>query len=108
MSTAGELELVAKVVALEPSSQELLELATDDELETTVGVPVAAVEFEAIGELVKDGKNGLLFRADPGSENAASEDNKGRELGEILVRLFSGSDRELAELKKGAMAEASR
>ncbi|KAJ6261510.1 hypothetical protein Dda_4180 [Drechslerella dactyloides] len=61
-----------------------------------VGVPVAAVRFEAIGELVKDGGNGVVF-------DAVGKDG-GEELGEILVRLF-GDSNELEVLKEGAMRE---
>ncbi|KAK6354628.1 mannosyltransferase [Orbilia brochopaga] len=63
-----------------------------------VGVPVAAVRFEAIGELVRDGGNGVVFDARGGS---------GEELGEILIRLF-GDSNELEVLKEGAMREVER
>ncbi|KAK6333769.1 mannosyltransferase [Orbilia blumenaviensis] len=67
-----------------------------------VGIPVAAVKFEAIGELVRDGVNGVVFEAgtNPGQ-------TKGEELGEILVRLF-GDSNELEVLKEGAMKEVER
>ncbi|KAF3178126.1 mannosyltransferase [Orbilia oligospora] len=67
-----------------------------------VGIPVAAVKFEAIGELVKDGINGVVFEAgvNPGQ-------TKGEELGDILVRLF-GDSNELEVLKEGAMKEVER
>ncbi|KAK6356775.1 mannosyltransferase [Orbilia javanica] len=67
-----------------------------------VGIPVAAVKFEAINELVKDGVNGVVFEAgvNPGQ-------TKGEELGEILVRLF-GDSNELEVLKEGAMKEVER
>ncbi|EPS39883.1 hypothetical protein H072_6311 [Dactylellina haptotyla CBS 200.50] len=65
-----------------------------------VGVPVAAVRFEAVGELVVDGKNGVVF-------DAGKEDTKGDELGDVLVRLF-GDSNELEILKEGAMKEVER
>ena len=60
-----------------------------------VGVPVAAVGFRAIGELVKEGANGVVF----GNEE---------ELGNILVRLLGGDGKELEALREGASAETSR
>ncbi|KAF3941032.1 hypothetical protein ABW19_dt0202168 [Dactylella cylindrospora] len=68
-----------------------------------VGVPVAAVKFKAIGELVVDGKNGVVFEAKEG----VNGEGKGEELGEVLVRLFGDSD-ELEVLKEGAMREVRR
>ncbi|KAF3920219.1 hypothetical protein AA313_de0206642 [Arthrobotrys entomopaga] len=65
-----------------------------------VGVPVAAVRFEAIEELVVDGRNGVVF-------DANGEGEKGEELGEVLVRLF-GDSNELEVLKEGAMREVER
>ncbi|KAF3932950.1 hypothetical protein ABW20_dc0102068 [Dactylellina cionopaga] len=65
-----------------------------------VGVPVAAVRFEAVGELVVDGKNGIVFDAGKG-------ENMGEELAEVLVRLF-GDSNELEVLKEGAMREVER
>jgi len=59
-----------------------------------VGLPVAAVGFRAISELVKDGVNGVVFGG-------------GDELGDILVRLLSTKD-ELKKLKEGAMKETER
>ncbi|RPB20948.1 hypothetical protein L211DRAFT_828760 [Terfezia boudieri ATCC MYA-4762] len=61
------------------------------------GVPVAAVGFKALGELVKDGVNGVVFK-------------DGEELGERLVGLFDESKggRELSLLKEGAGEEGGR
>ena len=62
-----------------------------------VGVPVAAVGFKALSELVKDGVNGMVF-------------NDGEELGDRLVCLFDESKEgaELSVLKKGAEREEGR
>ncbi|EWC47442.1 hypothetical protein DRE_00410 [Drechslerella stenobrocha 248] len=68
-----------------------------------VGVPVAAVRFEAIGELVRDGDNGVVFDA----TTSQNELGRGEELGEILGRLF-GDSNELEVLKEGAMKEVGR
>lgn len=57
-----------------------------------VGVPVAAVEFPALGELVQQGVNGVVFKT-------------GEELGDVLIRLFAGEGGELAKLKEGALRE---
>jgi beta-1,4-mannosyltransferase len=58
-----------------------------------VGVPVAAVRFACVQELVKDGENGVTF------ENA-------EELAALLARLFDPRrKRELEKLKEGAMKE---
>ena len=61
------------------------------------GVPVAAVGFKALGELVKDGVNGVVF-------------HDGEELGERLVGLFDEAKcgRELGVLKEGAGREGER
>ncbi|KAF8421497.1 glycosyl transferases group 1-domain-containing protein [Tirmania nivea] len=61
------------------------------------GVPVAAVEFKALSELVKDGVNGVVFK-------------DGEELGQRLISLFNDSKggRELAVLKEGAEKEGGR
>lgn len=70
-----------------------------------VGVPVAAVAFKAIGELVKDGINGVLFQ-------------KPEDLAELLVKLCANETRRgekgvirggeaLKILKKGAMEETN-
>ncbi|KAL7270464.1 mannosyltransferase [Rhizina undulata] len=58
------------------------------------GVPVAAVGFEAVGELVKDGENGVVFE-------------HGDQLGEVLERVFDPASKELERLKMGAMRETS-
>jgi len=57
-----------------------------------VGVPVAAVKFASVGELVKDGENGVTFEND-------------EELTNILGRLFDPRKKELERLKAGAMKE---
>lgn len=57
-----------------------------------VGVPVAAVRFDCLGELVKEGENGMMF-----------DDAKGLE--EILKQLFIKEPKQLEILKKGAMKE---
>lgn len=62
-----------------------------------VGVPVVAKRFEAIGELVKEGGNGVLFET-------------GDELGRVLEGLLwgLGGSVQLAKLKEGAMKEGGR
>lgn len=62
-----------------------------------VGVPVVAKRFEAIGELVKQGENGVLF-----------ED--GEELGRVLEGLLGGlgGNKVLEKLRKGAGEEGGR
>jgi beta-1,4-mannosyltransferase len=58
-----------------------------------VGVPVAAVRFACVGELVKEGENGVTFETD-------------EELAGTLVRLFDPrKTKELETLKAGAMRE---
>ncbi|KAA8913328.1 glycosyl transferases group 1-domain-containing protein [Sphaerosporella brunnea] len=58
-----------------------------------VGVPVVAVRFACVQELVKDGENGATF-------------TKAEELATLLSRLFdSRRKRELEKLKEGAMKE---
>ena len=58
-----------------------------------VGVPVAAVRFECVAELVKEGENGVTF---------SNED----ELAAIMGRLFDPRRKqELEKLKAGAMRE---
>ncbi|KAI5858999.1 hypothetical protein BZA05DRAFT_346437 [Tricharina praecox] len=58
-----------------------------------VGVPVAAVRFESVGELVKEGENGVTF---------TTED----ELAGVLGRLFDPRRKqELEKLKAGALKE---
>ncbi|KAF8449874.1 hypothetical protein BDZ91DRAFT_853447 [Kalaharituber pfeilii] len=61
-----------------------------------VGVPVAAVDFEALPELVKNKENGVVVR-------------DGEELGTLLTDLFNPSKpEELLQLKKGAEKETER
>ncbi|GAO47109.1 putative beta-1,4-mannosyltransferase [Saitoella complicata NRRL Y-17804] len=55
------------------------------------GVPVCAMDFKALPELVRDGQNGVVFKT---SEELAGQ----------LERLF-GDETELARLRKGAEAE---
>ncbi|KAI5797612.1 hypothetical protein EDC01DRAFT_650595 [Geopyxis carbonaria] len=58
-----------------------------------VGVPVVAMRFGCLGELVKAGENGMTFET-------------GKELGELLRRLFDPRKaRELEGLRRGAMKE---
>jgi beta-1,4-mannosyltransferase len=58
-----------------------------------VGVPVAAMRFASVHELVKDGENGVTF-------------GKAAELAAVLSRLFDPRrKRELEKLKEGAMKE---
>jgi beta-1,4-mannosyltransferase len=57
-----------------------------------VGVPVAAVRFECLGELVKEGENGVMF-----------DDDKGLE--EVLQQLFVKEPEMLERLRKGARKE---
>ncbi|PWW72360.1 Glycosyltransferase Family 33 protein [Tuber magnatum] len=57
-----------------------------------VGVPVAAFEYLAIRELVKDGVNGIVFRT-------------GEELGDALVDLFNPASLRLKKLREGALDE---
>jgi beta-1,4-mannosyltransferase len=58
-----------------------------------VGVPVAAMRFASVHELVKDGENGVTF-------------GKAAELAAVLSRLFDPRrKRELERLKEGAMKE---
>ncbi|KAI5821302.1 glycosyl transferases group 1-domain-containing protein [Pyronema omphalodes] len=57
-----------------------------------VGVPVVALKFQAIGELVKEGVNGTTF-------------TKPEELSAALVKLFDPRWKELEKLKAGAMKE---
>ncbi|KAG0636072.1 hypothetical protein HOY80DRAFT_1011516 [Tuber brumale] len=57
-----------------------------------VGVPVAAFEYLAISELVKDGVNGIVFKT-------------GEELGDALVNLFTPASQQLKKLREGALAE---
>ncbi|KAG5519577.1 hypothetical protein PMAC_001732 [Pneumocystis sp. 'macacae'] len=56
------------------------------------GIPVCAIEFPALTELVKDGKNGIIF-------------NSSTQLADSLKRLFH-SHEELKKLKEGAMEES--
>lgn len=56
------------------------------------GIPVCAIDFQALPELVKDGKNGIIF-------------NSSRQLADSLKRLFY-SHEELTKLKEGAMEES--
>lgn len=56
------------------------------------GVPVVAMKFRAVAELVKNGENGLWF-----------ED--GKELGTIVERLAKRDSKELARLRQGAARE---
>ncbi|KAG4304177.1 hypothetical protein PORY_002358 [Pneumocystis oryctolagi] len=56
------------------------------------GIPVCAIEFPALPELVKDGKNGIIF-------------NSSTQLADSLKRLFH-SHEELTKLKEGAMEES--
>ncbi|KTW30457.1 chitobiosyldiphosphodolichol beta-1,4 mannosyltransferase [Pneumocystis jirovecii RU7] len=56
------------------------------------GIPVCAIEFPALTELVKDGKNGIIF-------------NSSAQLADSLKRLFH-SHEELKKLKEGAMKES--
>ncbi|KAF8475608.1 glycosyl transferases group 1-domain-containing protein [Kalaharituber pfeilii] len=61
-----------------------------------VGVPVVAVDFEALPELVKSKENGVVVR-------------DGEELGAVLTHLFNPSKpEELLRLKKGAEKETER
>lgn len=57
-----------------------------------VGVPVVALKFKAIGELVKEGVNGTTF-------------TKPEELSAALVKLFDPRWKELEKLKAGAIKE---
>ncbi|PWW76119.1 hypothetical protein C7212DRAFT_352197 [Tuber magnatum] len=57
-----------------------------------VGVPVAAFEYLAISELVKDGVNGIVFKT-------------GEELGDALVNLFNPASQQLKKLREGALEE---
>ncbi|OBA22743.1 putative chitobiosyldiphosphodolichol beta-mannosyltransferase [Metschnikowia bicuspidata var. bicuspidata NRRL YB-4993] len=65
-----------------------------------VGVPVVTLSFPAIGELVKDGVNGLVV-----SENITKSVP-----GDLykLVALILGDDSRLAKLKLGAMSESKQ
>jgi len=56
------------------------------------GVPVAAFEYLAISELVKDGVNGVVFKT-------------GEELGDALVNLFNPASQRLKKLREGALEE---
>ncbi|KAG4302470.1 hypothetical protein PCANB_001313 [Pneumocystis canis] len=57
------------------------------------GIPVCAVEFPALSELVKDGKNGIIF-------------NSSTQLADSLKQRLFHSNEELARLKEGAMEES--
>lgn len=57
-----------------------------------VGVPVAAVRFASVGELVKEGANGVTFETD-------------QQLATAMIRLFDPRYKELEVLKTGAMKE---
>ena len=68
------------------------------------GLPVAALAYPALAELVHDGANGALFRSAP-------------ELAAVLLRLLRGfrgrwagqpEPPQLARLRRGAAAEAGR
>ena len=62
-----------------------------------VGVPVAAVGFYALPELVKHKVNGVVFK-------------DGEELGAMLLHLFTDNNglEELRKLKEGAVKEGER
>ena len=62
-----------------------------------VGVPVAAVGFPALPELVKHKVNGVVFK-------------DGEELGALLLHLFTESNglEQLRKLKDGAVKEGER
>ena len=57
------------------------------------GIPVLAINFRALGELVKDGENGCIFKNE-------------QELYIQLVKLTNNED-ELMKLKRGAEKEKS-
>jgi beta-1,4-mannosyltransferase len=59
------------------------------------GLPVAGIKFEAWGELVKAGENGLGFKT-------------ARELASILEDLFGGDGRLLEQIRRGAERECER
>lgn len=56
------------------------------------GVPVLAIGFKAIAELVKDGENGRVF-------------GDAKELGKCLLDVFSKQGKELDRLRQGALKE---
>ena len=56
------------------------------------GVPVAAIRYKSVWELVKEGGNGVTFETE-------------KELMAVLVRLFDPRKKELEILKNGAMEE---
>lgn len=64
------------------------------------GVPVITLSFAAIGELVKDGENGLITKADIKGEVSESQ-----EIFRLLTQAFT-DDELLQKIKKGAMAES--
>jgi beta-1,4-mannosyltransferase len=59
------------------------------------GLPLLSVKYGCIGELVQEGKNGLLF-------------DNGEELARLLQRLFVEKDPSLAGLGAGAIASAEK
>lgn len=65
-----------------------------------VGVPVITLSFPAIGELVKDGQNGLVVRGSEGQETH-------KRLYELLSRSLGDND-QLAKLKEGALNESEQ
>ena len=57
------------------------------------GLPLLSVNYQCIGELVKEGENGLLF-------------NDEKELSEILIKLFVSNEISLEKLKEGSIKDS--